>query len=526
VLFHVLGPLEVHGPAGHRLGAGKPAVVLATLLLEPNAWVPVDRLVEAVWPEPDVPASAAANLKTYVWRLRRLLPDGATRIERRADAYRIRVAPGELDADRAARALDGGSLPLVEDALALWRGRPYSGVSTPAADAAAVRLDDLRLDLQEKLARLHLDAGRDAAAIAALRLVTAEAPLREGAWALLVRTLHAAGRRSEALAAYRRAAGVLGAELGVRPGPALAAAYRPVAGPRELPPGPGLVGRAAERAALGRAVPVTVVTGMPGAGKTALAVHVAHRLAGDFPDGQFFVDLHGGDHRPADVLARLLRGVGVPTAALPDDLGERAARWRSETAGRRLLLVLDDAADAGQVAPLLPATPTARTLITTRNRGWHPAGAARIEVEPLGDAAAATLLGAPGGADVLRHCGGLPAALVEAAARLRTRPGWTVRDLAGEVGADPCRVLRDACRRLSGAPRWLGALPARFDAAAAAGLLGVPERDARADLETLVDRGLLDTTGPGVYRSHPLVRHVAACGAATVHPLPDRPRAA
>lgn len=135
MLFRVLGPLEVHAAEVHALGAGKPALVLATLLQQPNAWVPVDQIAEATWPGADRPASARANLKTYVWQLRRMLPGvpAGARIERNADAYRLRVAPGELDADHArelAVAARRPGLPpqeartLVERALALWRGRP------------------------------------------------------------------------------------------------------------------------------------------------------------------------------------------------------------------------------------------------------------------------------------------------------------------------------------------------------------------------------------------------------------------
>jgi DNA-binding SARP family transcriptional activator len=533
-------------------------VVLATLLLEPNAWVPIDRLAEAVWPEADAPVSAVANLKTYVWRLRGLLPDGAARIERRADAYRIRVGPGELDADQAVRlgeqarsAAAGGdpvtALALVEQALGLWRGRPFSGIGTAAADEAAARLDEHRVNLRADLAGLQLASGRCEDAVATLELVTAAAPLREAAWAQLVRTLHGTGRRAEALAAYRRAGELLRSELGVEPGPDLSAAYgvalggsRPARTRRELPADVALVGRTREQAALRRAAPVTLVTGMAGVGKTALAVHVAHRIAAEHADGQFFVDLHGSDRggplRPADVLDRLLRRLGVATADVPPGLDDRAALWRSETAGRRILLVLDDASDADQVRPLLPAAPTCRTLITTRHRGWHPAGAGRVTLEPLDNAAAAALFagaaGTPGagGYEVVRHCGGLPAALLDAAARLRTRPQWTARRLAADLAEDPCRVLHDACRRLDGrelaAWRALGVLPARFDTAAAARVLGVAPAAASRDLETLVDRGLLDAATPDAYRSHPLIRHLAGCGTPVVRPLTDRRRAA
>jgi DNA-binding SARP family transcriptional activator len=529
VLFHLLGPLEVHTPTVRRLGTGKPAVLLAALLLQRNAWVPVDRLVETIWPEQDAPASAAANLQTYVWQLRRLL-DGAV-IEGRPGSYRIRTGPGEVDAERAAELAGAGrrctdddrAVELIEEALRLWRGRPLCGLDVPAE--ALAHFAGIRLDLREQLADRMLAQGRATDAVAVLRAAIAEAPLHEPAWARLIRALHAAGLGAEALAAYRQATRVLADELGVAPGPELAGTYRAVLAGRatrrrELPPDPPMAGRLRELAALRRPAGVALIEGMPGAGKTTLAVHAAHRMAADHPDGQFFVDL-GGTLSPAAALERLLRGAGVPAADIPDDLGERSARWRSEVAGRRVLLVLDDAADGDQVRPLLPASTGARTLITTRNRGWHPPGATRIALAPLTGPDAAALL-PPGAATpvVLRLCGGLPAALADVAARLRTRPQWTPRRLDEELADDPCRVfsdavrrtLGDACRRLAGPERavWraLADLPAEFTATAAAGVL---RRPARGPLEALADRGLLEVVTADRYRAHVLVRHLAMC---------------
>jgi hypothetical protein len=311
---------------------------------------------------------------------------------------------------------------------------------------------------------------------------------------------------------------VLAAELGIGPGPLLTEAQRRVVGTtrRELPRDVRLVGRTAELDQLRRPAPVVLVDGMPGVGKTALVVHAAHGLAADFPDGQLFVTMTGR----APVTLRLLRGIGLTDP--PPDPDEQAALWRSEVARRRMLIVLDGACDAAQVVPLLPATSGSRTLITTSRRGWHLDGAVRLALPPLGDDEAAALFVAAAGrrgtdphatAAVLRGCGGLPAALLDAAARLVTRPRWTLRRLAEELAEDPCRVFSGAVRQTIGAAltgldpdeqavwRTLGAAPAELTAAGGT----------RAAYESLVDRGLLESAGPDRYRSHPVIRQLAAC---------------
>ncbi|MFG1608403.1 BTAD domain-containing putative transcriptional regulator [Actinoplanes sp. NPDC049265] len=394
MLFRILGPIELHTPAGvRRLGAGKPATVLATLLRHPNAWVTVDQLAEATWSGTVMPPSAPANLKTYVWQLRRLLPevDGAGRIDRQADAYRLRVRPGELDADRARTlAAEAASAPapsdalgLLREALKLWRGRPYCGVESAAE--AALALGDLRLQLCEQLAEVQLELGDTSGAVGTLRSLTSEAPLREPAWALLVRALNAAGQPTEAKLAAREAARILRTELGVTPGPQLTHALSPTR--RELPRDVRLFGRGTELAHIRRAAtgptPLILLTGPPGSGKTTLAVHAAHRLKPDYPDGQFFVHLR----QPAGALLdRLLRGLGLPREDIPADLDERMALWRSTIACRRVLLVLDDAQTRDQIWPLLPAGAGSLTLITARARPGRLDGATCISLAPAAGA--------------------------------------------------------------------------------------------------------------------------------------------
>lgn len=564
MIFQVLGPVEVHGHDGRvrELGRGKAATTLATLLLHPNAWVTSAELIDAIWHETAVPDSAVANLKTYVWRLRRVLlalcPDeGGPRIESAPGRYRLRTEPEDLDSHHVARhsataraAMDAGeqgtAADALEAALSLWRGRPFEGVAGAAVAREADRLAELRLQLREELAETRLAAGDAAEAVRALRALTDDDPLREGAWARLVRALHAQGRRAEAVRAYRQARYALAAELGVCPGSALDAAYRAVLGEgagttgprRELPrTATHFAARKAESAAIrGARGGVVLVHGMPGVGKTALAVHAAHQLASAYPGGQIFVDLRAyaaeGALEPAEVLARLLRRAGVVDAALPDSVGERAALWRSELANRRVLVVLDDAEGIGQVEPLLPAGRSSLTLVTTRNRDWHVDGALRLGLGPLADGDAAGLfraaagLGAAAAVDaVTRHCGGVPAALRDVAARLRTRPTWTVDSLARELRG-PCQVLgcardgyRDALARSftrltpvqRAAMSAVGDLPGEFELTTAARLLdGTPEA-VRVTLESLVDAGLLDALPDERYGVHELVRHFARC---------------
>ncbi|MCO1582055.1 NACHT domain-containing protein [Crossiella sp. SN42] len=538
-IFHILGPVEARDPAGAvlELGARKPVTVLATLLLHPNAWVRVDRLIESTWHEQAVPASAEANLKTYICRLRRLLPSA---IESRPGAYRLLVAPGELDADRVAdlaaaarTALAEGAphraIALYTEALSAWRGRPFEDLPGAEFQSAADRLEEIRRDLRESLAEAQLAAGEARAAISGLRALTADEPLREAAWTQLVRALHAAGRRAEALATYHQARRVLAEELGVDPGPALAEAHQQaLATPatshprRELPRDiPGFTGRTAELTALAGSTPgqTIVLDGMTGAGKTALAVHAAHRLAARYPDGQFFLDLRAHAEAPpltpADALARLLRGLGH--TAIPADADERAALWRSELSGRRVLLVLDDAADEDQLRPLLPGASASLTLVTTRTRDWRLPGETRYPLNPLSPTESATLFHTATGRPLtslttaLTACGGNPGALHTVATQLAIRPQWTAADLADWLAsAQLAPGLTGSYRRLSAGARSafhaLAALPPEFDARQAGQQLGLSHPDTRRLLEELTDHHLLEAPAPNRFQTHPLVR--------------------
>jgi DNA-binding SARP family transcriptional activator len=538
VLFGVLGPIEAYDSHGARigLGAGKPATLLAALLLHANEWVDVDRLIDAIWHEQDTPPSADQNLKTYIWRLRRLLADAnrVNRVDSRPGAYRIRIESGDLDVHlveryeaAAEQALANGdtdtAIARLTAALQLWRGRPYAELPDSWTSQADAHSDRLRWRVREKLAEAHTCQGSPEAAASVLWDLVGENPLAEGAWTRLVLTLHAAGRRAEALVAFQQARSVLVEELGVEPGTELAGAQRAVlrasAPRRDLPRTvPDFTGRTAELTRMKtllrgneNAVGVLVVHGMPGVGKTALAIHAAHELAAEHPGGQLFVELHAHDQRgpldPADVLARLLRAAGVP---VPSDVDERAALWRSSIADRRLLLVLDDALDAAQVRPLLPGSPGCAVLITTRNRLSGLDGVETLGLGPLPDAAAARLFRSTVSPEAVRRCGGLPAAVRAASARLHYRPQWTLDWLADEL----IPLFEPSLQGLSPVARdLLLTLGTRsvdpIDVRTAASLSGLDFAAAQRNLELLCDRHLLMQLSPGRFACHVTVRDQA-----------------
>ena len=297
------------------------------------------------------------------------------------------------------------------------------------------------------------------------------------------------------------------------------------------------------------AVVVAAVIGAGGLGKTTLAVHTAHLLRKEFPDGQLYINLLGASQHPAppsDVLARFLRDLGMNPARIPVEEEERSARYRSLLTDRRVLIVLDDAMDAAQVRPLLPGSASCAVLVTTRGRMPDLAGSRFVDLDVLAPAEARTLFAGIVGADraeaepeateeVLTACAGLPLALRIAGARLASRGGWNVRTLAGRVSdergrLDELQVGNLAVRAcfevsfasLSGSGRPGSVDPARvfrllgvwpgpsIGLAAAVALLGQPDSAVADGLEVLVDAHLLDSPGPDVYRFHDLLRVYAA----------------
>ncbi|GAA1349504.1 AfsR/SARP family transcriptional regulator [Saccharothrix algeriensis] len=486
--FRLLGPLEVVvGGRPAPLGGVKPRALLAALALEPGVTVSGDGLADVLWPQ-GPPRSAAANIRTYVHTLRRVLARHdaglADRIESRSAGYALRAAPEEVDravfeslVAAAHRALEAGeptaALADLARAERLWRGSvladlPHAhGWSAPLA-----RLTEQRLAAQELRTRVQIELGRYDDAVVELRGLLTDDPLREERWTQLVTALDAAGRRAEALGAYAEAERVLRAELATGPGPRLRRIRSSLASvadvqrapvcqlPLDLPDFTGRQAEVDRLVGLLRArgrdnLPaVAVVTGPPGVGKTAVAVRVAHAVRELFPDGQLHVDLGGttdNPRRPADVLAELLRALCVPEAALSRDLSGRAALLRSRLAGARVLVLLDDAGEAAQVRPLLPGAGASAVLVTNRGRMPDLAGAHTVELDVLPPAEAADLLAGVIGADrvaaepagaaaILESCGCLPLAIRIVGARLANRPNWTLGRIAERL-ADERRLL-------------------------------------------------------------------------------------
>lgn len=595
MLFNVLGPLEVIADGVRIEIAGvKPRLVLLQLLVHAGMWVSTEAISEVVWAGKPLPPSFKGIIRTIVWQLRHLSPmvDGTATIAGRDGAYQITCARSDLDQwvfedlTQAGHVALAESRPAVaaqhlEAALKLWRGQPFDPLSSATATAAASLLVERRDQAASDLADALIALGRPADAVPGLRAATVEQPLREQTWLQLVEALRLSGRRADAMAAYHEIRGLLGDQLGVDPSSELQAAYRrlldesePQAAdvgtvspqrpsPSAAHPGPqprdnlphtvgDFTGRADElrrittlargqgshggqRSPLG--LSVVAVEGMAGVGKTTLAVQAAHLLAPLYPDGQLFIDLHGHSPtrpplEPVAALDSLLLALGT-TGHTPEGLEERAALWRALLAGHRFLLVLDNAADADQVIPLLPGSPGCLVIITSRRRLTDLDDVQTIMLGVLTDAEAGELfrqmVGDRRGIDddvtgeTTALCGNLPLAIRIAAGRLRARPAWTVADLARGLREEGRRLDRLATGSRSVAAaialsynrlpaqqqrcfRLLGLVPGTdIDVMAAARLADLCPDHTETLLEDLLDANLLSQMTAGRYRFHDLI---------------------
>lgn len=582
--FNVLGPLEVWS-AGTRLKLGGMVQerVLATLLLEPGRLVPVSRLVEAAWEE-DPPATASHQVRKAVADLRRRIPGGSQVVITSGPGYRVAILEDQLDLAefttlvfRAKTATEQGhtaqAVEALRTALELWRGPVLPDVAGPVIAAAAAVLDERRLAAAEQLFELCLSLGQAAELVADLRDLTAKYPLRENLRRQLMLALYRSSRQAEALEEYAGVRDMLVEELGIDPSQQLTQVYEGIL--RESPdlaapvsrasPAPAtavptrapctlpydladLSGRDREQRKLldcaqrsdGSAPGIVAIDGMGGCGKTVLAVRVAHRLADAYPDGQLYINLRGytpGEQPVASAaaLGTLLRALGIPGDQVPDDLEGRTAAWRAALTDRRLLLLLDNAADAADVRPLMPPSPGCLVLVTSRSRlldldgaDWtslgvmssddslrlvsKTLGAERVAAEPEASAELAML------------CGHLPLALRIATARLRNRPRWTVGYLVDRLRDETRRLdelslgersvaatLRLSYQTMAAksriAFRLLALHPGSdIDVHSTAALLGTDTREAEDILEHMLDVHLLQQPEVGVYAFHDLVR--------------------
>ncbi|MFE0171308.1 BTAD domain-containing putative transcriptional regulator [Streptomyces sp. NPDC059002] len=591
--FRLLGSVSVATEAGDLpLGPVKRRSLLAALLLRPNVPVPVDQLTAALWDD-EPPLRARSVIQGHVSHLRTLLETTDARmygvqLATEGAAYALRMPETLLDAHRFEELVTlargqrsaGDAVVMHQEALALWQGPALTGVyPSPPLQAAAHALEELRLAAVEQLALGYGKLGEHARAATVLRAEASAHPLRESLSAALVTALRRAGRRSEALDWFHRTRRLLADELGVDPGRELAEAYALAlrgqhddddedaaqretaetvlsaapasavsAGPVDLlPRAPrGFHGRAAELAALSRAAsgeaPVCLVTGPAGVGKSALVVHWAHHERERFPDGRLHVDLRGfsetGEPELLDVLREFLLALGVAPRRIPETVNSAAALFRTLTAERRILVVLDNVRASEQARPLLPGGADCVTVVTSRHRlrGLIASDAARpVPLDVLGEEDSTALLAAVLGPErvhvepiaarrLARLCDGLPLALRVAAARLADQPHWTLAAMADE--------LSDATRRLGlldaedtgvraalqlsldrlppGAAHHfahLGRHPGtHVDRRTAAALAGTTPVAAEAALDQLAAAHLLTHSAPGRWTLHDLVR--------------------
>ena len=587
VLVGVLGPVRAWRD-GQEIELGPPGrrVVLGLLALAGGRAVPRTDLIDALWGERP-PASATNVIQTHVKHLRQLLDPDRDRYARGAsirtigDGYALRIPPDGLDLlrFRELAVLAGGVgrvgahervAELLAEALELWQGSPLADLPSLVGHPKVVALLEERRQVLIDYATAMIEIGSAERLLPILTETAGSQPLDEAVLALCVRAHAAAGQRVQAFTVYEQARARLAEELGVGPGPELAAAHsallqeppadrkpnRATGVPAQLPADvSGFTGRAAELGTLDHlidqpgstAMVILAVCGTAGVGKTALAVHWGHRVREQFSDGQLYLNLRGYDpDQPlstSDALARFLATLGVAAHDIPVEEDARAARYRSELADRRMLVMLDNASSFGQLRALLPGTPSCVVVVTSRDNlaglvVLH--GAHRIDVEPLPPSDATTLLHRligervrrdPAAAEELaRHCVRLPLPLRVAAELAVSRPeiplSQLVRELADrqrrlrllESGDDDRAAVRvvlswsyrhlpaDAARLF----RRLGWYPApHFDGYAAAALGTVDLDEADRLLGLLVRANLVDRGPRGRYGMHDLLRAYA-----------------
>ncbi|MGP3953422.1 BTAD domain-containing putative transcriptional regulator [Streptomyces sp. 7N604] len=585
VEFRVLGSIEARvdrqlvelGTARQRL--------LAALLVNLNQEVSIDELAERIW---GTEQAQRGTLYGYLSRLRRALAAAeGVEITRRPAGYVLAADPAVVDLHRfrdlvgRARTVrdDGQAANLFGQALELWRGEALATVDTAWAGMVREELHHERLAAELDRTEVRLRLGQHAELLAGLRARTKEHPWDERLARQLMLALYRCGRTAEALTHYQHTQRRLAEELGIDPGPELRRLHRqiltkdtaltPGAGvapaspvPRQLPAPPALfTGRSRELARLsaapaettpdgvGGTVVVSAIGGIGGIGKTYLALRWAHQHLDRFGDGQLYINLRGFDPSgeplaPSVVIRGFLDALGVASEAVPADPDAQAALYRSLVAGKRMLVMLDNARDTAQVVPLLPGSPSCTVLVTSRHQlvgltATH--GTQPLALDTLPEAEARQLLARHLGTDrlaaepdavaaLLRHCAGLPLALSILAARAVARPGLPLAHLAeelaqasarldaldaGDLSADLRAVFASSYHTLNTAAArafaLLGLVPGPdISLHAAASLTGTTPARTRVLLRTLETAHLVQQHTPDRYRMHDLVRLYAA----------------
>ena len=590
--FRVLGPVQVATTHGTVVFRRRQQVdLLALLLLNVDRVLSAEAIVYAMWGEA-TPRTASTQIKNMVSELRRSLVDGSRSLvvlDHQPAGYRLRIADGQLDlalftslrTQASAEAAPDSVVRILRRALDLWLGDALSGVRAHFADAARTHLSERRMSALEDMFDAELECANHSRIVPELASAVADHPGRERLAGQLMLALYRGGRTTDALAVYRRVRQTLADDFGVEPGTALRELERAILlgdpalevppprrtvtatpgppAPAQLPPDiNGFVGRSDELAKLDKlvsgqqhqptAIVISAVTGTAGIGKTALAVHWAHRVADLFPDGQLHVNLRGFDPEgsvmsPAEAVRGFLDAFGIPPERIPSTLHAQAALYRSLVVGRRLLVVLDNAANAEQVRPLLPGGPGCLVLVTSRSRLVSlvaSEGAVPITLDLLSDVEARDLivsrLGAdrvareePAVAEIATRCARLPLALAVVAARATVNPTFPLASLSAELsraqgtlealaGSDAASDVRTvfswSYQRLTGVAARLFRLLGLHSGpdislAATASLTGLPVAQVRPQLAELTDAHLVAEPQPGRYAMHDLLRAYA-----------------
>ncbi len=592
--FRALGPVELWSAGQQQdLGPTRARCILAMLLLTPRTIVPVETLIDRLW-DTRPPPKARESLSVYIARIRASLRHAvgdSVQLVGRSRGYVLEVDPETIDVHQFRRLRRQGdalaasgdydhAALLLREADGLWRGPALAGLRGDWVARMRDGLEEERRTAVLERIGCELELGRHAELVSELGHLLAQYPLDETLVAYQMTALYWSGRPADALGLYRETRSRLVDEQGAEPGPMLSdlhqrilgrdpelavrpAGQRPGRGapPDTLPPETAqFVGRREELALLtgehSSSPGIAIIEGMPGVGKTALAVRAAHLVSEQYPDGTLYLNLHSHDPGspvldPAEALQRLLQMLSVPAAQIPDTVGERAALWRANLSRRRAVVILDDAAGHDQIRPLLPTTGQCLILITTRRRIPEPRGARTLSLDVLSVDEAVTLFrriageGRAGDADQVTAavglCGRLPLAIQLAAGRIGQNGPVSIDSLIEEIsqsprlggtGASPeviaafelsYRALEPDHQRFF---RRLGVSPCDcLSLPAAAALGGCTLAEAEKALVTLLDCHLLALAPDGQFRFHDLIRGYAAVRAARDDPAAEQRQA-